>query len=159
MPAQTQQPAARRQVSYASLSELLADAERLAAGPAKTVGGWSLGQIFTHLAIGLEGSVNGYTVKPCSWPVRWVARTFILPRFLKKGMPAGFKLKGDAAQKLVPPPTTTEAGLNRLRAAIALNQATEVRHMHPIFGQLPQAVCDRLHLRHAELHMSFAAPE
>ncbi|MFI5459648.1 MAG: DUF1569 domain-containing protein [Isosphaerales bacterium] len=45
--------AGRRELSFASLDEVMPDVERLLAGHA-TVGQWSLGQICNHLATGFN---------------------------------------------------------------------------------------------------------
>ncbi len=46
----TKQVTGRRVVRYESFDEILADAERLAVVPTRTLGNWSIGQIFSHLA-------------------------------------------------------------------------------------------------------------
>jgi hypothetical protein len=147
----------RRQVKYSSYAELLADADRVAAGPVKTLGNWSAGQIFQHLANAYLGSLDGYEMK-APWYVR--AGAWVLGRWLlSMRMPAGFKLPPDAARELVPPPTTTEEGLAALKKAVARLQAEPQRARHPVFGNLSNADYDRLHLNHASMHMSFLIPE
>ncbi|MGE0379081.1 MAG: DUF1569 domain-containing protein, partial [Planctomycetaceae bacterium] len=56
MAVQTKSVAGRRTVSYQSYEDLLADAEEMAHGVVQTLGNWSLGQIFKHLAASFEGS-------------------------------------------------------------------------------------------------------
>jgi hypothetical protein len=143
----------RRKVQYASLDELLADAERIAAGPHTTLGNWSAGQIFEHLARAFNGSIDGMDMK-LAW--YWPILGRLLRPFLMRGpMPAGMKLTKHVHELLVPGPTTTEAGLASLRRAIE-RQKTEVhREPSPIFGPMSREDWDKLHRMHADLHMSF----
>jgi hypothetical protein len=60
MPVDTKKVQGRRKLDYGSYEEMLADADRLASGPVKTLGNWSAGQIFRHLAIGYDNSVDGF---------------------------------------------------------------------------------------------------
>ena len=54
------EPPTRRTVHYDSLAELLEDAQRISTSETTTVGGWSQGQIFKHLAFTIDASVNGF---------------------------------------------------------------------------------------------------
>ena len=51
---------------------------------------------------------------------------------------------------------STEQGLRSLRAAIERCQTENSRAEHPAFGKLTREEWDKLNLRHAELHMSYA---
>ena len=62
MPVDTAKVEGRRKVNYVSLQELLTDAERLSSGPVKALGNWSPGQIYRHLAISFNGSIDGFTM-------------------------------------------------------------------------------------------------
>ncbi len=145
----------RRTVHYASFDEVVADAERLVRAGATTTGNWSLDQIFGHLAIAMERSVEGFSRK-APWPMRLVGRFLIKPRILKHGMKPGFKLPAEAEKTSVPPPGgDPQVALERLRRAVARLKSDATRQPHPFFGPMPAAEWDRLHLRHAEMHMSF----
>jgi hypothetical protein len=102
MPVNTAKVQGRRQVRYASLEELLADAERLNAGPVKALGNWSAGQIYRHLATAFNGSIDGFTMT-LPWYVNVVGKLF-KKKLLNGQMPPGFKLPPDAAQTLAPKP-------------------------------------------------------
>jgi hypothetical protein len=145
----------RRAVQYASFDDVLADAERLVRAGAATTGNWSLDQILGHLAIAMELSVAGFHRK-APWPLRLVGRYIFKPRILKRGMKPGFKLPAEAEKLSVPAPGGNPgAALERLRRAIALLKSNATRQPHPFFGPMPAAEWDRLHLRHADLHLSF----
>ncbi len=65
-PINTKKVEGRRAVRYESLSEFLQDAERLANCEVRTVGNWSQGQIYEHLARALDISMT----EPTSCPRR-----------------------------------------------------------------------------------------
>jgi len=144
----------RRELTYTTLEEVIADAERLTAANANTTGNWSLGQILEHLAMVMEKSIDGFDVKP-PLPVRLVGRWFLKNRFLKHGMPAGFQLKGPIAKELLPAELDPQPALEHLRRAAQRLQTETDRAPHPFFGKLNQTDSNRMNCRHAELHMSF----
>jgi len=148
-------PIARRKIHYASFDEVLVDAEWLVRAGATTTGNWSLDQILGHVAIAMERSIDGFEGN-APWFIRVVARYFVKPRILKHGMQPGFRLPVEAEKWAFPAaggdPSET---LERLRRAIGRLRTEPTRVPHPAFGPMPAAEWDRLHLRHAELHMSF----
>ena len=150
----TSSKAARRTLHYDTIDDLLKDAEQLAAGPVTMVGGWSLGQMLTHVAATIDYSIDGFP-KPLPAPVRAIMRFVFKRRFLTKTLPAGFKSpKSDP--RLTPPDTESAAGLQALRDAIARYRTASQLAMHPVVGTLTNEEWEQFHLRHAELHMSFA---
>jgi hypothetical protein len=147
----------RRQVRYESFQELLADAECLAHSEVVTLGNWSLGQIFLHLARSMHASIDGLEGK-VSWSSRLAARLLYGRRLLSGPIPAGLHLPREVAERLSPEPVNTEDGLAALREALdRLGFETE-RAAHPLFGEMSLDQWDNFHLRHAELHMSFVVP-
>ena len=144
----------RRELTYANLDEVVADAERLVAAGAATTGNWSLGQILEHVATVMEKSIDGFEIRP-PLPIRLVGRWFLKNRFLKHGMPAGFQLKGPAAKELLPPEIDPQQALDHLRRAAERLKTETHRSVHPFFGYLDQTDSNRINCRHAELHMSF----
>lgn len=158
MSANTKPASARREVHYASLQELLDDAERLAQGNVHTVGNWTQGQIYKHIGISMRGALDGMNMK-----VSWFMRMFIKvmrKRVLTKPMPAGIKLPAEAAAQIVPEASTTvEEGLEELRKSIKRMQIETQRHPSPFLGEMSIEEWNQFHCRHAELHMSFLIPE
>jgi hypothetical protein len=147
----------RRNLDYASLEELLADADRLTSGPVKVLGNWSAGQIFRHLAIAFNGSIDGFTMT-FPLPLRLMAKLF-RKKLLDGPMPAGFKLPAEGAKAMMPAPTSSEEGLADLHAAVARLERESHRAKHPMFGDLSKEEWNKIHLKHANLHMSFLVPE
>ena len=157
MTVQTKSVKGRRTVSYQSFDDLLEDAEAMAHGVVQTLGNWSLGQIFQHLASALESSIDGFSFK-APLHVRLVA-PFLKKRFLKKPVPAGFQLPAAGQAQLVPAATVSTAeGLDALRLAVSRTESESKRAIHPVFGRLSKQESDQLQLRHAEMHMSFVVP-
>ena len=124
----------RRKVNYTSLQELLTDAERLSAGPVKALGNWSPGQIYRHLAISFNGSIDGFTMN-FPWYLRLMAR-LLKKKLISGAMPPGYKLPPEAAKAVMPGPTSTEDGLTDLKRAITPLEREPRRAEHPMFGGL-----------------------
>ena len=134
MPVNTAKIRSRRQLEFTSLRDVLADADRLSSGNAKTLGNWSAGQIFRHLAKAFNGSIDGYAA-PFPWYIRLAARPF-KKRLIHGAMPPGLKLPAGLAKVVIPEPTATEDGLAELHAAVARLEREPKRAKHPVFGDL-----------------------
>src|SRR5260370_28233827 len=101
--------AGRRSLYYHPMPDVLDDAEKQASRQAATCGNWSMGQIFEHLARSIERSIDGFDFQaPLAW--RLIGKYIMKKKLLKKMSP-GLRLKGKVAEVLLPPQTTTEAGL------------------------------------------------
>lgn len=157
MSVHTKQPI-RRTLNYATLDEFLADAEKIAAGPNVTVGNWSLGQILWHLSTTIRFSVEGFPFQ-APWFLRVLVAPLLKNWFLTKPMRSGFQLPKKASALSPPKDITTEDGLRALRANLERFSCEEPRAAHPVFGLLTRSEWTALHLRHAEMHMSFVIPQ
>jgi hypothetical protein len=157
MPVDTAKVEGRREVEYRSIEEVIADAERLSSGPLKTLGNWSAGQIFRHLATAYNGSIDGFK-STFPWFIRMMAGLF-KKKLLSGAMPPGLRVPPKFAQEVMPEPTATEEGLAELRAAVARLQREPNRAKHPVFGELTKEEWNQIHLNHAKLHMSFLVPQ
>jgi hypothetical protein len=147
----------RRRLRFHELDDIVADVDALAAGGYRQLGNWSLGQMSKHLALGMMIGLDGVPVNP-PWPVRFVARTFIKPKYLRSGGKPGFKLKAKAAKALVPSPTSDADGIAELRKVLVRFQSEPLPHPHPYFGILTPEEWNVFTLRHAEMHLSFLVP-
>ena len=148
----------RRSLRYESFDELMADAERLVSTPGtQTLGNWSLGQLLAHLSAAIEMSLGDVPPPRVPWPIRIVG-FFVKGRVLRKGPSPGFKLPAEAEPKVYPTVASAEEGLQRLRTSVARAKAGRMSARHPILGPLTHEEWGQLHLRHAELHLSFAVP-
>jgi hypothetical protein len=157
MSVNTAKIATRRKLDYKSFDEFLADADRLSSGDMKTLGNWSPGQIFQHLANAYNGSIDGLP-GGFPWLVRMAARMF-KKKLIGGAMPAGTRMPAQLAKKVMPEPTPTEVGLANLKAAVARLKRDTHRAEHPVFGKVTNEEWDAVHLKHASLHMSFLTSE
>ena len=139
----------RRAIKYASIDDWAADVESCAASKVRTLGNWSQGQIYQHLADSLNVSIDGARLMPA--PVRFLLSLFLKKRLLNRSIPAGFT----APAGFVPGATELDEGLAALREAFIRQRETTERAPHPGFGKITREEWDKFHLRHAEMHMSF----
>jgi hypothetical protein len=148
----------RRQLHFTSVEDISADVDQLAqGGEIRALGNWSAGQIFQHLAVAFNCSIDGYRFSFPA-PLRFLLRLFIKRAILNKPMSPGFRLPKKAARELVSPPISLEEGLGNLRQAIRRLQTETKRAPNPVIGKLTREDWDKLHCRHAELHLSFLVP-
>ncbi|MCA9143186.1 MAG: DUF1569 domain-containing protein [Planctomycetales bacterium] len=151
----------RRKLRFDTLDELLAEADRLAAGDVKMLGNWSLAQIFAHLAAGINSTIDGSTFKPPIF-VRLMAplmKGFMKKKFIHEGIPAGFQIPKDAQAQFVPADDVElQKALGELHTAIERFKSQEQLADHPLLGQLTKEETMQFQLRHAEMHLSFAIP-
>ncbi len=143
----------RRTVRYASLDELLADARSLAAADVRMLGNWSRGQIYEHLAMTLNSSIDGFDMSFPA-PLRLIMALFMKKKFLEREVPSGFS----APDNFRPDDMPVEEGLASLEQAIVRQAAESKRAIHPGLGNLSRDEWTKFHLRHAEMHMSFIVP-
>ncbi len=147
----------RRRVAYTTLDEFLEDARRLLDCDVITVGDWSFAQILAHLALSINSSIDGF-----SYRGHWLVRTFVAPlmknRLLNSPMKPGFQIPRRAAAYLPAAATTLAEAREQLENAIRRLAGTPPTAEHPYLGSLAADEWLLLHLRHAELHMSFVVP-
>jgi hypothetical protein len=147
----------RRELHFQSLAEMLADAERLvASGHTKTLGNWPLDQLLTHLASAINHSIDGISAK-APWFIRLLA-PFLKHRILTRTMSPGFKLPGDVDKAFFPAVASHQEALQMFQHAIARLKNEQMTARHPVLGKLTHDEWIQFHLRHAELHLSFAIP-
>jgi len=143
------------QLNFSSLDEVVADAEKLLSSPhTRTLGNWPLGQLLTHLAMGINTSINGI-----SFVAPWYARLFgyfFKGRILRRGLPPGIKMPKALEADAYPPAPSLPAALATLRQAVARTKTEHMTARHPVLGKLTHEEWLQFHLRHAELHLSFA---
>jgi hypothetical protein len=148
----------RRVLQFANLGDMLADAEVLCSSkPVTALGNWRLGNALEHLARSMDMALDGAQFRP-PWFVRMLG-PWIKKRMLTQPMRPGFQLPAYAAKYLIPQyECEMHEALAHLHASVARSMATTHRHPSPLLGPLTVAEWDQLHLRHAELHLSFFVP-
>jgi len=148
----------RRQLHFSSLDDIRADVEQLAAArEIKTLGNWSASQIFQHLGLVMNNSIDGFKSQ-MPWIVSVLLGTFMKKKILNNPMGAGFKLPARAAQELIPGETSLEEGLQTIRRGLDRLKAESKRVNSPFLGKMSLEDWTKLHCRHSELHLSFLVP-
>lgn len=153
----TKNVAGRRVLHFENFDAIAAELDRLAqASSLKSLGNWSPGQIFEHLAIVMRQSIDGGpAVVP--WYIRLFFRWFVKKKALRETMKAGFQLP-EAAKHLIPAPIDDQNGLKNLKSALARLRKDPTRAPNIVFGPLTNEEWEKLHCRHCELHLSFVVP-
>jgi hypothetical protein len=150
----------RRKLRFETLDGVIADAEMVVASPnVRMLGNLSLSQILAHLSLAIDGSIDGIpAVFP--WPLRILGRTvgrLVLNRTIRRGIPPGHNLKKGTAKLAFPDHLSNQESLERLRRAVGRAKKEQMIAPHPLFGPLKHEQWHQLHLRHSEMHMSFAS--
>jgi Protein of unknown function (DUF1569) len=147
----------RRELRFASFDEMLAEAARLAASPdTKMLGNWPLGELFSHLGSAIDNSIDD-TFGRAPWFFRMIG-PFLKRRFITKGFSPGFKLPKEIEAKHYPTGRSLQEALDALRQAVGRTRTEQMTGRHPVLGKLTNDEWTQLHLRHAEMHLSFAVP-
>ena len=149
-PVNTKHVVGRRDVHYSSLDEMLEDARRVSSDKVRTLGNWTPGQIFAHLAQSLDSSIDGSDFA-LPMPVRWLLILVMKRKFFTQSIPAGFT----TSATYIPPATSVADGISMLEKAVTRQKQESSRATHPGFGKISRDEWNDFHLRHAELHMSF----
>ena len=153
----TAEKAQRRSIEFATLDEVKADIEELAAGSYTTVGNWSFAQILDHLGSALNNSIDGFPFK-ASFFVRWFVAPMIKNSILTKEMKPGFKLPEKFSSYLPSEDCTMDEALPKVLNAIKRFETETPLADHPFFGKMASEEWMNLHMRHCELHLSFVVP-
>ena len=145
----------RRELSFDSLDEAVADARALAAGKVRTTGGHTFGQILEHLAR-THDMVTGKTDAPKFPLYMRMLLPFIKGSLLNKPVAPGFKLPKNA-QAFFWPEGDVEVltALNHLVESVENYKTNGPLPVHPIFGKATREQIDRLNCGHCAMHLSF----
>jgi hypothetical protein len=147
----------RRKLQFSSLDDVVADAEKCVHSPnTKMLGNWQLDRILGHLSKAMNGSIDGMDLK-APLIVRLVG-PWLKKRILNNGMAPGIKLSKPNEQELYPNVSSAQLALEDLRKAASRLRTEKLGARHPVFGRMTDAEWIKLHLRHAELHLSYALP-
>jgi hypothetical protein len=157
MPVDTGNVTGRRALQFNSLDEVVAEAERLSdCSDVELLGNWSLGQIFQHLGDAMAMAIDGSDYKP---PFFFkIMGPLMRKGMLNKSMRAGFQLPPGMHALIPSEDTTTESGFKALRQNAERLKNEELQPRHVVFGKMTREDWNKLHLRHAEMHLSFAVP-
>ena len=146
----------RRSLEFKTLDEIVADAQRLVAAvpDTQTLGNWSLAHLLSHLAMTVNSSIDGFQVK-APFFIRLIV-PFFKKGALRNKMEPGIKLPNSAEAVAYPDSASPQIALEQLRKAIARTKQERMEAVHPAFGNMTHDEWVLLHLRHSEMHLSFA---
>ena len=155
MSIETKHVRGRRSLHFASFGAMLADAEQLVASPGiRMLGNWPLERLLAHLTRAIHSSIDGISDR-APWFVRLIG-PLLKRRILDRGMSPGFRLPTPTEARFFPAAASPREALAALRLAAARIEREQMTAIHPVLGRLTHDEWLRLHLRHAELHLSFA---
>jgi hypothetical protein len=153
--------AERRKLTFASLDEVVADAESLLAQGYDRAGNWDLAQVCGHLAEWMRFPLDGFPKLPLIMrPVAWLVRSLFGKAIKRRVMAEGFKPGTPTIPGTTFPPGGDPAqAVARLKAAAGRFAAYEgpVRPS-PLFGAMTKEEALRLQLEHCAHHLSFLIP-
>jgi Protein of unknown function (DUF1569) len=153
---------ARRTLKFATLDEVVRDAEHLLASGYDRTGNWSLAECCGHLVYWLTAPLDGYGRTPLFVkPILWIMRNTIGPGQLRGILANGFSPGGMTDPQSVMPAN----GTNDAEAVERLLRAVERFQHHagpivpsPVFGPMDNATALQLQLVHCAHHLSFLVP-
>jgi hypothetical protein len=156
----------RRAVRLQTIEGLRAEVERVvaavAAGRVRPLGNWSPAQVFWHLGQLIALSFDGFSWRYRRGP-QWLTRTF---RFLawrwmiRLALRPGFRNPPEAAGVEPAATVTWEEAVAHLRGQIErIRRGERMTQESAVEGPYTHEQWVYIHLRHAELHLSFLAIE
>ena len=150
-------PSQRRPVAFVTLQDVLKDVRHLSGVDVTCVGNWSFAQILEHLARAIDASIDGFSFR-ANWLVRVLVAPLIKNRLLTRPMKPGIRLPRRANSYLPDPDTDFNSAHTPLESAVQRLATTTPTAAHPFLGRLSDREWLALHLRHAEMHLSFVVP-
>jgi hypothetical protein len=155
-------PTERRKLTFATLDDVVRDAETLLARGYDRAGNWDLAQVCSHIENWMSFPLDGFPKAPL--PIRMMLGMVrvtlgkgMLTKYLADGMPSG---KPTMPQSVHPPGGDAAAAVAKLRETAARFKAhTGPIHPSPLFGPMDQDTARRLQLVHCAHHLSFLIPK
>lgn len=153
----------RRVLRFNSTADLRLDLDRLEsahkAGTLRAAGNWTPGQVFAHLAAFINFAYDGYPpeLRPPPWLFRFIFG-LLKKKYLHGRLPVGVRIPGVKNGTVGADLVAINEGLTRLRRAISRLESSAPTVPNPVLGRLSHEEWTALHLRHAELHLSFLHP-
>lgn len=147
----------RRELSFASLDEAVAEATRLASGEVRTTGNHSFGQILEHLAR-THDMATGKIEGPRPPLFVRLMMPFVRSSIIKNVKP-GYKLPAKAEAFFWPDQEfDVQEALAHLKESVEHFNTKGPLEKHPIFGKLSREKNTQLNCNHCAMHLSFVHP-
>jgi len=153
----------KRELSFSSYEDMLAEAQSLLDKGYISHGNWSLAQVCGHLSDWMQFPLDGFPKSPL--PMRmifWVMKKTIGPGMKRKILTNGFKSGIPTAPETVPKPDamTDQQAVELFRKTVDRRQAYQGELLpSPFFGPLDRETQQRLGLLHAALHLGYLEPK
>jgi hypothetical protein len=165
-PVDTRRVAKRRAVRLRTLDDLAAVVDRLtvaaAAGKVRPLGNWSPAQVVWHIGKLIELSFDGFPFRYRRGP-EWITRAFRRLAFrwlIALAFRPGFRNPPEAAVLEPDPALTLDGAAAYLRRQLArAGNGERMTQECGVGGPYSHEEFVYIHLRHAELHLSFLAIE
>jgi hypothetical protein len=151
----------RRELAFATLDEVVRDAENLQANGYERAGNWDLAQVCSHLAEWMRYPLDGFPkipllLRPMFWLLRATMGKKIRRKILAEGFPAGGRTM---PQTVFAPGGDAAAAVAKLKEVAGRFQAhTGPVHPSPLFGAMNKDEALQLQLKHCAHHLSFLVP-
>jgi len=147
----------RRQLSFTTLDEAVADAAQLASGDVRTTGKHSFGQILEHLAR-THDMATGLLPGP-KMPLFMRLMMPLMKKSIIKNVKPGFKLPPKAEAFFWPDQEfEVQTALAHLKESVDRFNTQGPLPKHPVFGTLTKEQATQLNCEHCAMHLSFAHP-
>ncbi len=156
----TTKPACRK-IAFATLDDVVRDAETLLARGYDKAGKWDLAQVCSHLAEWLSFPVAGFPKVPLVLkPMVWLMRVAVGQKMRTKIMTGVFSTGTRTLPHTVfPAGGDPAAAVARLKdVAERFKAHTGPIHPSPLFGKMTKDESLQLQLKHCEHHLSFLIP-
>ena len=145
----------RRELSFKSLDEAVADAERLMEGKVRTTGNHSFGQILEHLARTHDMATGRIVAPRPPWFMRMMM-PLLKHMILNSPVKPGFKLPKAAEAFFWPDePIDIRQAFTHLKESVEYYKTKGPLEVHPVFGKVTREQNDRLNCGHCAMHLSF----
>jgi hypothetical protein len=162
----TRRVANRRPVHLPTIDDLVAEVDRViaaaSAGKVRPLGNWSPAQVLWHIGRLIELSFDGFPFRYRRGP-EWITRLFRLlawRRLIALAFRPGFKNPPEAAGLEPDPSVSLDAAAAYLAHQVArIRNGERMTQECSIEGPYTHQQWVYIHLRHAELHLSFLVLE
>ena len=152
----------RRKLSFATLDDVVRDAESLLAKRYDKAGNWDLAQVCFHLAEWMRYPLDGFPTPPLLMrPLFWTARHTVARGMLRKMLAKGEMPSGAPTLKpsVAPPGGDPAAMVAKLKDAVERFRAyTGPYQPSPLLGVLTADEGMKVQLLHCAHHLSFLNP-
>lgn len=148
--------AIRRELTFQTLDDAVAEAERLCSCEVRVSGKHSFGQILNHLAVSLDVSTGRATAPPPPFFMKLMRPLMKRMVINAKPLKPGVSLPAKAETFFWPDKEFDVASaVQRLKDSTDYYKKNGPLENHPFFGKLTPTEADQLNCRHAALHLSF----